>query len=76
MLEQDDTEIWESITKNAVALQGQGEPWYLDYTMGMSAKPIEDFAGPGIAYDGKFTEAGARGYYRRWLADLTEGQWI
>lgn len=74
MLEQDDTEIWEAITKNAVALQAQREPWYLDYTMGMSAKPLEDFAGPGTAYVGKFTEASARGYYRRWVADMTAGQ--
>ena len=29
--------------------------------------PLADFPGPGEVYDGKFSEAAARGFYRRWL---------
>lgn len=74
MLEQDDTEIWEAITQNAVTLQAQSDPWYLDYTMGLTGKPLEDFAGPGTPFAGKFTEVSARGFYRRWVADMMKGE--
>lgn len=70
MLEQDDTEVWEAITDNARGLLVQEEPWYLDYTMGMGKEQIA-FPGPGEVYEGKFSEASARGFYRRWLADMT-----
>lgn len=73
MLEQDDTEIWEGVTESARALLAREEPWFLDYTMGMDASPLTDFPGPGTVYEGKFSEASARGFYRRWLADLTDG---
>lgn len=74
MLEQDDTEVWEAVTRNAVGLLQHDEPWYLDYTMGMGKQPLTDFAGPGTVYEGKFSEASARGFYRRWLADVTGRQ--
>lgn len=70
MLEQDDTEVWEAITANTHSLLPRAEPWYLDYTMGMGKQPIP-FPGPGLVYEGKFSEASARGFYRRWLADMT-----
>lgn len=73
MLEQDDTEIWEAVTENATGLLLRGEPWYLDYTMGMGVEPLDDFPGPGSVYEGKFSEASARGFYRRWLADMMNG---
>lgn len=70
MLEQDDTEVWEAITRNAVGLALREEPHYLDYTMGVGVPPLEDFPGPGAVYAGKFSEASARGFYRRWLEDV------
>jgi phenylpropionate dioxygenase-like ring-hydroxylating dioxygenase large terminal subunit len=70
MLEQDDTEIWEAVSANTKGLLVREEPWYLDYTMGMGADPIT-FPGPGTVYEGKFNEASARGFYRRWLTDMT-----
>lgn len=70
MLEQDDTEVWEAVSGNARGLLVHDEPWYLDYTMGMGKEPIA-FPGPGAVYEGKFSEASARGFYRRWLADMT-----
>lgn len=73
MLEQDDTEIWEAVTTNTVGLLARDDPWYLDYTMGTGKQPLTDFPGPGTAYPGKFSEASARGFYRRWLADMTGG---
>jgi hypothetical protein len=73
-LEQDDTEVWEAITRNAVGLSERTEPHYLDYTMGMGAEPLADFPGPGTVFQGKFNEASARGFYRRWLADITREQ--
>lgn len=73
MLEQDDTEVWEAVTDNAVGLLARDEPWFLDYTMGMGREPLTDFPGPGKVYEGKFSEESARGFYRRWLADMTDG---
>lgn len=73
MLEQDDTEVWEAVTDNAVGLLAREEPWFLDYTMGMGREPLTDFPGPGKVYEGKFSEESARGFYRRWLADMTDG---
>lgn len=70
MLEQDDTEVWEALTENAVGLARHGDEHYLDYTMGMGVEPLSEFPGPGDAYRGKFSEASARGFYRRWLHDL------
>lgn len=70
MLEQDDTEIWEALTENAVGLARHGDDHYLDYTMGLGVDPLEDFPGPGTTFKGKFSEASARGFYRRWLTDV------
>jgi hypothetical protein len=72
MLEQDDTEIWEAVTENAVGLLIRDEPWYMDYTMGRGIEPVDDFPGPGRVYPGKFSEESARGFYRRWLAELRD----
>ncbi len=70
MLEQDDTEIWEAVTQNAVSLTLREEPHFLDYTMGLGKETLDDFPGPGRVYEGKFSEESARGFYRRWLRDV------
>ena len=74
MLEQDDTEIWEAVTDSAKKLLVRDEPWFLDYTMGDGKEPLDDFPGPGTVYEGKFSEASARGFYRKWMQDLTRLQ--
>jgi phenylpropionate dioxygenase-like ring-hydroxylating dioxygenase large terminal subunit len=67
MFEQDDTENWEAQTRNSLAALDLDEPVVLHYGMGLGREPMADFAGPGTVYDGKFSEAAARSFYRRWL---------
>ena len=67
MFEQDDTENWELQTRNSLSSLSFDEPVLLDYRMGMGGVPMTDFAGPGEVYEGKYSEAAARGFYRRWL---------
>ena len=73
MFEQDDTENWEAQTRNSAATLSFEEPVMLHYQMGLGRQPIEGFPGPGTVYDGKFSEAAARSFYRRWL-DLVVGE--
>ena len=70
MFDQDDTENWEAQTRNSnTALTRRGEVM-LHYEMGIDAEPLTEFAGPGRVYDGKFSEAAGRTYYRTWLDHL------
>jgi Ring hydroxylating alpha subunit (catalytic domain) len=73
MLEQDDTENWEAQTHNSRVSLGLDEPVVLHYGMGIGREPLSDFPGLGTVYDGKFNEAAARSFYRRWL-DLVAGE--
>lgn len=72
MFEQDDTENWELQTRNSLSALSFAEPVMLNYQMGMGGEPLADFPGPGEVYDGKYSEAAARGFYRRWLDLMTE----
>lgn len=72
MFDQDDTEVWEAQTAVAVAARSRSDEVMLDYTMGLDATPLPDFPGPGTVYDGKFSEAAGRSYYRAWLDLLLE----
>ncbi|WNV77099.1 aromatic ring-hydroxylating dioxygenase subunit alpha [Geodermatophilus sp. DSM 44513] len=72
MFEQDDTENWEAQTRNSSATLNFEEPVMLHYQMGLGRQPLSGFPGPGTVYDGKFSEAAARSFYRRWL-DLVVG---
>lgn len=71
MFEQDDTENWEAQTRNSAASLDRRDDVYLHYKMGLGRTPLPDFPGPGDVYDGKFSEAAARSFYRAWL-DLLE----
>lgn len=68
MFDQDDTENWEAQTRSSNAALYRNEEFYLHYGMGLEAPPLPDsgFPGPGNVYDGKFSEAAARTYYRVW----------
>jgi hypothetical protein len=73
MFDQDDTENWEAQTEVATAALTRDDEVMLDYTMGLDATPLTDFPGPGTVYDGKFSEAAARTFYRTWLDLIVEG---
>jgi phenylpropionate dioxygenase-like ring-hydroxylating dioxygenase large terminal subunit len=67
MFEQDDSENWEDITRNA----GSGPAtrhFAFEYLQGMGREQAEEFPGPGEAYAGKFSEGNARAFYGHWLS--------
>ncbi|NMP22738.1 aromatic ring-hydroxylating dioxygenase subunit alpha [Sulfobacillus harzensis] len=74
IFEQDDTENWTDITQNLTGPAVEAKPVELLYQMGMGQHPLTDFAGPGDVYQGKYSEANARSFYRRWLDILTRGE--
>jgi phenylpropionate dioxygenase-like ring-hydroxylating dioxygenase large terminal subunit len=67
MFDQDDTENWEAQTRNANSALSRREEVFLHYEMGLHSEPLQDFPGPGSVYDGKFSEAAGRSFYRTWL---------
>lgn len=72
MFDQDDTENWEAQTRNATASLVRRQEVMLHYQMGLDAEPLPDFPGPGNVYDGKFSEAAGRTFYRTWLDYMLE----
>jgi phenylpropionate dioxygenase-like ring-hydroxylating dioxygenase large terminal subunit len=70
MFDQDDTENWEAQTINSNTALTRSEEVMLHYGMGISGEPLDDFPGPGNVYDGKFSEAAGRTFYRTWLDAL------
>jgi phenylpropionate dioxygenase-like ring-hydroxylating dioxygenase large terminal subunit len=74
MFDQDDTENWEAQTRNATASLVRKQEVMLHYQMGIDSEPLPDFPGPGNVYDGKFSEAAGRTFYRTWLDYMLEAQ--
>lgn len=74
MFEQDDTENWELQTKGAKAALVVPEGVDFNYGMGRHSQPLSDgeFAGPGTVYAGKYNEAAARSFYRKWKSMMLE----
>jgi phenylpropionate dioxygenase-like ring-hydroxylating dioxygenase large terminal subunit len=72
MFDQDDTENWEMQTRNANTSLIRPDEVMLHYEMGIGGEPLTDFPGPGEVYDGKFSEAAGRSFYRAWLDYLLE----
>lgn len=66
MFEQDDSENWEDITRNAGAGPA-ARHFTFEYLQGMGRERAEEFPGPGEAYAGKFSEGNARSFYGHWL---------
>ncbi len=62
---QDDTENFTNITRNSRSSIA-GALSFL-YEMGRGTPPMRGFAGPGEVFEGKYSEANARRFYRRWL---------
>lgn len=73
MFDQDDTENWELQTVNSNAALPRDEEIYLHYGMGMEGELLDEFPGPGNVYDGKFSEAAGRVYWRKWLDLMLNG---
>lgn len=71
MFDQDDTENWAMQTANANAMLPNASEFTLHYGMGLNAEPLTDFPGPGRVFDGKFSEAAGRVFWRTWLDHLT-----
>lgn len=69
--EQDDTDPWTSIARNAGSAFGRKVGNQLDYTMGMSgansSQVTDDYPGPGLARFPSLEEGAMRGWHRRWL---------
>lgn len=72
IFEQDDTEVFTDITAAASGAMPLVKQLTFNYTMGLHRKPVEDFTGPGVAFDDKFTEANQRNFYRYWLDLMTK----
>ncbi len=62
---QDDTENFTNIALNSRGAVTAGLSFL--YEMGLTSQPMQTFAGPGVVYEGKYNEANARAFYRRWL---------
>ena len=67
MFDQDDTENWELQTVNSNAALALDQEIVLHYGMGIEGEKLTEFPGPGDVYDGKFSEAAGRDYWRTWL---------
>jgi phenylpropionate dioxygenase-like ring-hydroxylating dioxygenase large terminal subunit len=71
IFEQDDTEVFTDITAAASGTMPLVKQLTFNYTMGLHRKSVEDFIGPGVVFDDKFTEANQRNFYRYWLDLMT-----
>src|SRR4051812_4314690 len=71
IFEQDDTEVFTDITAAAAGTMPLVKRLTFNYTMGLHRKPVENFIGPGVVFDDKFTEANQRNFYRYWLDLMT-----
>ena len=67
--EQDDTEIWTHIARNAGTFTGRHQT--VNYQMGMDVEEDPDWPGPGVAASINFTDANLRNFYSRWLEMMT-----
>jgi phenylpropionate dioxygenase-like ring-hydroxylating dioxygenase large terminal subunit len=67
--EQDDTEIWTHIARNAGTFTGHQQ--HANYQMGTGVEVDEAWPGPGVAIAMNFTDANLLAFYRRWLEMMT-----
>lgn len=70
ILEQDDSEPWQTITETAGSQAVRALDLDFNYAMGLpgtgNAGPVDDWPGPGTAYSPRLDESGQRAFYRRW----------
>ncbi len=63
--EQDDTEIWTLLTRNAGTMLGRSTR--INYQMGGPLEVDANWPGPGVAQPATFSDASLRNFYSRWL---------
>lgn len=73
VLEQDDDENLSSITAASSAWSVRQGDVAFNYQMGLQRTPVADFAGPGTAFDVKYTEHNARRFYEHWRELMLQG---
>jgi len=67
-LEEDDSEVWSSITRTiqgSMAARG-----FMDFSCGMSEATLEGYRFPGTAYPSLLTEHAQRAFLRRWRREM------
>jgi Ring hydroxylating alpha subunit (catalytic domain) len=77
LFEQDDTEPFSTITRNAGSAFVQQAGIQLNYQSGMSigsATPFDDWPGPGTVYSHRFEEGCQRAGYAQWLKLMKRGE--
>lgn len=71
IFEQDDTEPWMTITRTAGTAFSRLSNFRLNYQMGSdgigTASPIDDWPGPGKAFDTRYEEGAMRNLIRDWI---------
>jgi phenylpropionate dioxygenase-like ring-hydroxylating dioxygenase large terminal subunit len=65
IFDQDDSETWIDITRNAGTPAARDLEFY--YVQGLGRQRAVEFVGPGEVYASKYSENNARQFYRRWL---------
>jgi hypothetical protein len=65
IFDQDDSETWIDITRNAATPAARDLEFY--YVQGLGRVRATEFVGPGEVYASKYSENNARQFYRRWL---------
>jgi phenylpropionate dioxygenase-like ring-hydroxylating dioxygenase large terminal subunit len=65
IFDQDDSETWIDITRNAGTPAARDLEFY--YVQGLGRARALEFVGPGEVYASKYSENNARQFYRRWL---------
>jgi Ring hydroxylating alpha subunit (catalytic domain) len=69
IFDQDDSETWIDITRNAAAPAARDLQFY--YLQGFDRPRAVEFVGPGEVYASKYSENNARRFYGRWLELMT-----
>lgn len=69
-LEEDDTEVWSSITRT---LQGSmAARGFMDFSCGQSESTVQGYRFPGTAYPSLLTEHTQRAFMRRWSQQMRQ----
>jgi hypothetical protein len=71
IFDQDDSETWMDISRNAAAPAARDLDFL--YLQGLDRQRAADFPGPGEVYQSKYNENNARQFYRRWLQLMVNG---
>jgi phenylpropionate dioxygenase-like ring-hydroxylating dioxygenase large terminal subunit len=69
-LEEDDSEVWSSITRTLQGSMAVRE--FMDFSCGRSEATVQGYRFPGTAYPSLLTEHAQRGFLRRWRRDMRQ----